>query len=313
MNVEILVQWLRRLDHRTIRVGDTWWYSAGPRAYQALPYHTLIHPSEQELRAVFRQTGAVSLRYFSPFQRAQGVVSYHVVFDEGTYDFSALSGNARSKVRRGLKQCEVMPISFERLAEDGWRLQHDTLKRQGRAATMHAERWRQLCLAARDLPGFEAWGALIDNMLVASMLLVRIDDTYCVLYAQSDSQYLDRYINNALCYTVSHELRSRPGIRQIFYSTQSLDAPASVDEFKFRMGYKARPVRQCAVFHPLAAPLVNHTTHRVVQSLLHRYPQSSLFPKMEGMLRLYLESQLPVVEQQWPECLAEHKPEILNA
>lgn len=312
MNVEMLRTWLERLGHRTVQVGKTWWYDAGPRTYQALPYHTLVEPSPEERTHLFWHVGAGALRYFAPFQSTRGVVSYHVAFQAAVYDFDALSGNARSKVRRGLKRCTIAPISLERLAQDGWRLQADTLERQGRTATMDAARWRQICLAACDLPGFEAWGALLDGTLVASMLLLRVGDTYSVLYAQSDRQHLDKYVNNALCYTVSNELRARPGIHQIFYSTQSLDAPASVDEFKFRMGYRAEPVRQCVAFHPIAAPFFNRATHWLIRQMHQRYPQSGLLPKVEGMVRLYRDSRRPVVEQDWPECLVAHKPELLQ-
>jgi len=110
-----------------------------------------------------------------------------------------------------------------------------------------------------------------------------------VLYAQSDRRYFDKYINNALCYTVSHELYARPGIRRIFYSTQSLDAPASVDEFKFAMGYRAQAVRQIVKFHPVAAPLLNWTTYKLGRWMMARYPDNAYFSKIDGMIRLYLD------------------------
>lgn len=290
MNVEIMVQWLRRLDYKLIRVGDTWWYNAGPRTYQALPYHSQIVPSATELRTLFRQAGAISLRYFAPVDCQRGVASYHVVFDGDAYSMETLRSNSRRKVRRGLKECRVEPISLERLACEGWPLQRDTLERQGRATAMNEQRWQQICHAACGLPGFEAWGALIDDALVASILLLRVGDTFMVLYVQSDRRYLDRYINNALCYTISQELHARPGIRQIFYSTQSLDAPASVDEFKFTMGYRAQPVRQVVTMHPLAAPMCNWTTYKLGRLMMERYMQPAFTAKIDGIVRLYLHS-----------------------
>jgi len=92
----------------------------------------------------------------------------------------------------------------------------------------------------------------------------------------------------------------------------SLDAPASVDEFKFRMGYTAKPVRQQVVFHPWLAPVFNRASHAVVKQLLHRYPDHPTLAKAEGMLRFYLEGKRPLNEQNWPECLTHRKKELLK-
>jgi hypothetical protein len=69
----------------------------------------------------------------------------------------------------------------------------------------------------------------------------------------------------------------------------SLDAPASVDEFKFRMGYELKPVRQCVAFHPYVSPIVNSFTHSAVRFLVKSMPMNRLLSKAEGMMRIYLE------------------------
>ena len=126
----------------------------------------------------------------------------------------------------------------------------------------------RLCQCAEDLPGFEAWGALHDGELVASCLTFVCDDCYTVPHEQSDSSQLRNRVNNAIFYSVTHQALQRPGISKVFYCLESLDAPESVDEFKFRMGYTAQPVRQRVVFHPWVTPFVNTTSHSAVKQLL---------------------------------------------
>jgi hypothetical protein len=96
---------------------------------------------------------------------------------------------------------------------------------------------------------------------------------------------------------------SRPGVKTIFYGLHSLDAPASVDEFKFRMGYIASPVCQRVLFHPWLRPLVNRPSHAVLRCLRQWRPHSPTLAKAEGVCRFYLDGQRPTHQQRWPECL----------
>jgi len=307
MNAEIFTEWVRRQGRHVIRTESSYWYDAGPRVFQAFPFSWLIEPSEQELSKLMMKHGIVSLRYSLPLEAKEGMISYHVVL-HAPYELEMLAHQARNGVRRGLKSFRVENISFQRLAEDGWVLQLDTLERQGRTDSMSQAEWRAICLAAEGLPGFEAWGALSsEGELAATLLTVLVDDTYNVPYAQCHRKFLREHVNNALFYTVSKELLGRAGVAGIFFSLHSLDAPDSVNEFKFRMGLQAKAVRQRVVFHPLLRPLVSRSSHKLLASLLKRYPGNYLLSKAEGMVRFNLQGRLSLAEQEWPECLAEAK------
>ncbi|MGH9954931.1 MAG: hypothetical protein ACRD39_04640, partial [Nitrososphaeraceae archaeon] len=203
--------------------------------------------------------------------------------------------------------------SMDRLAQEGWKLQEDTLKRQHRIGILNETQWQRLCLATKGLLGFEAWAAIVQGELGASILTARVDDTYYMLYPQSHSQYVNYHVNNTLSYAVSNELLSRDGVRRIFYGLHSLDAPASMDEFKFRMGYRAKPVRQRIVFHPWLSRFFNRGSHAVVHQLLRWKPSLPALAKVEGMIRFYLDGKLPLEEQPWPPVLDQQwKERALN-
>jgi hypothetical protein len=314
MNAEIFAEWLRRQGHHVVRTTSSYWFDAGPRVYQAFPYHWLIQPSARELRQLLIGKGAAALRYSAPFDASDGKVSYHVVLDSShPYNLETLRAQARNGVRRGLNVCQVERIPVERLAEEGWHLQQDTLDRQGRSRSMSQADWLRICLAAKDLPGFEAWGAIVGGELAASVVTARIDDTCCVPYAQSLSKFLNKYVNNALFYAFSRELLSRPGVNMIFYGLHSLDAPETVDEFKFRMSLTAKPVRQRVVLSPLLMPVCNSAGHSIIERLLHRYPDNPTLAKAEGMLRFRLQGKRPADRQDWPECMTDRKKELLQS
>jgi hypothetical protein len=303
MNAEIFAEWLRRQGHRVVRTRSTYWYDASPRVYQAFPYHWLIRPSEEELLSFLRKHRAVGLRYSAPADEPQGRISYHVVYQAPQYSLEQLDRRARQNVRTGLSRCKVQPISLERLADEGWLLEKDTVDRQDRHVSVTGEAWRRRYLSASDLPGFEAWGALVEDRLVASILAFRMDDCWELISQQCHREYLNARVNNALAYTVTQAMICRPDVRSIFYTLQSLDAPPSVDEFKFRMGYEAKQVRQRVVFHPWLEPVIGDTCGTAVKELMRLFPKSTILPKASGMLQFYLEGKRPLNEQRWPECV----------
>jgi hypothetical protein len=310
MNVDILSEWYRRQGHHVIHTASSFWYDAAPSIYQAFPFDWLIEPSESELRGMMLEHGIISLRYSTTMDASAGKVSYHVTLSN-PYNLEMLRSQARNAVRRGLTNCQVECIPFERLAEEGWNLQQDTLDRQDRIGSINKDEWKRICLSAIGLEGFEAWAAIVDTELAALLLTARIGDTFYVLYACSHRKYLDRYVNNALFYTFSHNMLARQGINGIFFTVQSLDAPKSVDEFKFRMGFKAKAVRQRVIFNPIIKPFANNTTHKLLVKLLKRYPNNNFLLKADGMLRFYLEGKLPQEQQEWPDCLNQSKPSFI--
>jgi hypothetical protein len=307
MDPEHFAEWYRRQGHQVIRSKSSYWVEAGPRVYQAFPFGWLIEPSEEEIRSLMLKHGIFSMRYSAPLEAPNGKASYHVTLSN-PYHMELLRSQARNAVKRGLAKCVVEQVPFARVASEGWNLQRDTLDRQGRIGSMSEAEWRNICLSAVGLDGFEAWAAIVDGELAAGVMICRVEDIFYVPYAFSHRKYLDFYVNNALFYSVSCNVLAREGINGIFFTVQSLDAPKSVDDFKFRMGLHAKAVRQRVVFHPIIEPLITNTTHRIVSNLLKRYPEKGSLAKAEGMIRFYLQGKFPLEQQEWPECVEQLKP-----
>ena len=304
MNVKYFSEWLVRQGHKVYHTESSWWYDAGPRVLQAFPYDWLIQPSPRELKNLILRHNILAVRFSTPLESPEGMASYHVILNDPCYNLEKLRPQARNGVRRGLCNCHVERISFTRLADEGWLLQRDTLERQNRLKSMCQSEWQRICLSATDLPGFEAWGAIVEGELAASILACRIDNTFYIPYAQSLHKFLGQHVNNALFYSACCDMVSREGVSGIFLSLHSLDAPESVNEFKFRMSFTARPVRQRVVFHPILRPFANWHIHRLLSRLIERDPANSNLAKIEGMLRFYLQGKIPLEKQTWPECLA---------
>jgi hypothetical protein len=254
----------------------------------AFPWHRLIQPSEDELKGLLRRERAVALRFTEPAASSQESASYDVVLESESYDIRSVAKSGRGQIRKAIERCEVQPISFDRYAQEGWLLEADTRDRQGRASRGGRKAWERMVKAAADLDGFEVWGATVGGRLASAMMVAQVDDCAHILCQQSRREFLPLAVNAAFTFAVTKTLSQRPGVRMIHYGLQGLDAPASIDEFKFRMGYSRRPVRQRVVFHPLVAPLIGSATHAALKRAL-RFKKSSILSKGEGLVRVCLE------------------------
>ena len=306
MNAEIFAEWMRRQGHQVYRTASSYWYDAGPHVLQAFPYHWLITPDQKEIRDLMVKHGIIALRYSTPLDFPPGTVSYHVVLHM-PYELDKLKSQTRNGVKRGLEYFQIEQISFTRLATEGWALQYDTLVRQDRLRSMKQAEWECLCRAADGLPGFEAWGATSRGELAGAVIICHIGNIFSVPYAMSRSCYLSSHVNNALFYSVSCDILQRRGVSGVFFTVQSLDAPPDVDEFKFRMGFESKAVRQRVDFHPFISPFVTPAVHAWLQKLVRLDPSNPFLAKAEGMLHFHLKGKCPLAEQAWPECLANQK------
>lgn len=162
-----------------------------------------------------------------------------------------------------------------------------TLERQGRPARLEGSRWARYWAAATATPGMEGWGAFVGDDLAAFLVSVQFGDSVEFLLARSRSDLLDAYPNNALIFSVAEEMLVRRGLREITFGLESLESVGPLDQFKFGMGFEARPLRQRIVFHPAAGWLLER---RALRTLLFRLGErqgaDSLFwRKAAGLLR----------------------------
>lgn len=270
-DVASFADFLRRIGHRVVRTASGQWYDAHRFFFLGFPSHRPLDPTADELRAVMAQRPCLGLRFPAPLG-GPGRLSYQIVCDSRDYGEAILSANTRSKVRRGLRRCDVEAVSFPAIAEGGGAADRDTLERQGRRARWSGERWRRYWDAAAVAPGMEGWGAFASGELVAYLVTVRFGDSVEFLVARSRSDRSDLYPNNALIFRVAEEMLVRRGLRRITFGLESLEPVAALDEFKLGMGFRREPIRQRVVFRPalqavLGRPLLRSAVRRSVERL----------------------------------------------
>lgn len=251
-------RFLASTGHQVITTTSAEWFDAGPRFFLGIPFHRAISPSDAEIGDFFRSSGALGMRFSAPID-GPGRMSYQMACDAKPYDLSRLSGNTRSKVRRGLKRCTIERVGHEQVLRDGWQAHVDTLVRQGRGASVRAaarQRWEGYWQAVGFTPGAEVWAAMAGSVMAAFLVAIEIEDRVEFLLARSRDDHLDQYPNNALIYHVAAEMLARAEVLEVTFGLEALEEVGPLDEFKLTMGFRRRPLRQRVVLRrPLAALL----------------------------------------------------------
>jgi hypothetical protein len=279
-------KFLRALGHRVVQTTSSYWYDASRFFFLSAPPHRVYDPLAEEIRAVLRRLPCLGLRFAAPIE-GHGKLSYQIVCDNAGYGLEALSANVRSKVRRGLKRCDVGPVPLSVIATAGRQAHRDTLARQGRDGVLTGQRWDRFWAAASATGGFEGWGAWNGGELAAFLVTVTFGDGVEFLLARSCSDRLGAYPNNALLFYATEEMLVRRRVPAVTFGLESLEPVGSLDQFKFAMGFRPHPIRQRVVFHPLLHVLLRRGAVRAVLRRWtdYRGADAAFWRKAAGLVR----------------------------
>ncbi|GIW43754.1 MAG: hypothetical protein KatS3mg077_1036 [Candidatus Binatia bacterium] len=294
LTAESYAKFLALQGYRVRRTKTTFWFEANRWFYLAAPHHREYYISPGEVRELFRGWRCVGVRYAAPLHSEVGKLSYQIVLDTRDYGLEGLSANVRSKIRRGLRRCHVGPADLGTLEREGWELNLETLRRQNRGDAWTEQHWRRFWRAAQQVPGVEGWGAWVGDKLAAFLVTVSFEDAVEFLLSRSTTDERGAYPNNALLFRVAEEMLVRRQAPQITFGLESLEDVKPLDEFKFSMGFRARPLRQVVVFHPVLRSILSRPEWRtLVRRWLVRRGHASVFwRKAAGLLQFAEESGL---------------------
>lgn len=282
MSRDTFAEFLERLGHRVVRTESCGWYDMQSRFFLAFPHSVPVSLSRDELRRAFAGTRGVGLRFVAPLDDP-GRESYALMVDDPAYDLEQLSSNTRSKIRRGVKACEVRRLEPTFVRAHGERANADSLERMRFTKDLYD--WSTYWDAVDATPSAEVWGAVRGTEVLAYLVALHVEGCAEILVERSGNDGLRHYPNNALVYTAVRDLIRRPEVTRILFGLESLEAVSGVDQFKESMGLQRRPLRQRIVFHPLLQPVLGSAlVRRGVRAHARRRPEDQFWRKVEGLL-----------------------------
>jgi len=170
------------------------------------------------------------------------------------YNLLSLHKKARNQTRRGLENCKVTKIGWDLLTKEGMKINKSSLSRQKRKGFpnpifTNEKFWAHDCKCCEKFVDIEAWGAFADNNLAAYCTIQIYNDKRArIRSAMSDTHYLNFYPNNALIFTVTENMLSKPNIEFVTYGEQSSDS--ALEHFKENMGFSKREAYKYLFFSP---------------------------------------------------------------
>ncbi len=248
-----VVALLKSQGRKVVEASGCWWYNAygQQRMLFAFPPQRQVNPNETEIREIFRQVpSAMVLRHLATATAASANSYLWVV--RRPYSIESLSANHRSKVRRGLRQCEVRPLTFNELDECGRHAQSDTMRRLGKSESSFG-----ISEGMRRSRAYRAWGAFVGSELAAFAITLTVEGWVHIQVNRSTTSLLKHYPNNALIFRIIEESLAGEGVEAVSYGWESLTRNESLEQFKSGMGFTREPVEQRIVIAPRLRPLWN--------------------------------------------------------
>jgi hypothetical protein len=281
-----IAQFFASLGHRVIKTQSCYWYNPSRFLFKTLPVHRLVEPSAAELAKVLMMGPAIALRYPKPAGESGTQGGMYVCADRD-YDFASLSPSARSHTRRGLARCTVTQLDFKYLARHGYALTEATNIRQtGKPPHTTRTDWERFCDRAAAVPGFEAWGAMVNSQLAAYIVAMLVEDCYYIYLQKSATELLRYYPNNALTFAVIKAKLANPEIAYISHGPKAIAASDGLHYFKMSMGFQMQPFSEQVVFNPILKPAVSWKGDMLVRSLTRRYPESLFWQRASKAINM---------------------------
>lgn len=262
------------------------WIGIRSGFFNRVPAYETMPPSEEELRTLFRRYPILGLSY-SVGLGGQGKMGHVYFVRDRSYDFKNLHPKARTRVRRGMENCGVRPMSFDELRRLGMPLNLDTLARQRRNEPIFSnpERWTRFCRAGEQVESAQVWGAFVDDKLAAYTVIFRLGTVVNIMYQMSRTHLIDLHPNPILTFTVVQTMMRAPGIEAVYNGPEGLSTSEGLDEYKQRMGFDKEPV----IFAVQLRPVVKHALFnwggkQMIAALGRWLPDRDFYRRVQAVL-----------------------------
>ena len=278
---------LSRAGKRVIRYGgETFWAAYEFGALMRIPSFHVGPPASGEVQQVLRNSRlAVATYLLDPDESHQGNCWLYVCQDP-SYGLEKLPSAMRRNVRRGLKQLQIRPVTFEQLLSHGAEAFCDTRRRVGlNDGTLKF--FRERFLQRARCKGHVFLGAWKDERLAAFLSIAEIEDWVEIEGCFSCNSLLSLRPNDTLFFSaLSHYLTERQ-FRIVSYGVSSIQEESNLETlhvFKTKVGFEARRVHRVFELHPFLRPIQSMVILRLARLLLRLRPGNRLLKKIAGVL-----------------------------
>jgi len=165
---------------------------------------------------------------------------YSIICDLSPYNVEGIpSSNTRSKVRRGLKRCQVRRIEIEWLAENGYDVSRRSRERHGETIPQgDAEGFVRNAMKYSGREDVRVYGVFVDEELAAFGWTFDRADGIRMGPTVFDPAHSNSYPMYALFYMIAHERLNDGSCRFIDNGTRPMSHETNIADFLFSLGWR---------------------------------------------------------------------------
>lgn len=278
---------LKRAGTRVFTWGEeTFWAGYEFGGVMRIPSFHVGPPASGEVSQVLREARlAVATYLLDPDESHPGNCWLYVCSD-AAYGLEKLSPAMRRNVRRGLKELEIRPVTFEQLLSYGAEAFCDTRRRVG-LNDGTPKSFRERFHHRARCKGHVFLGAWKGERLAAFLSIAEVDDWVEIEGCFSCNSLLSLRPNDTLFFSaLSHYLTERQ-CRIVSYGVSSIQEESNLETlhvFKTKVGFEPRWVHRVFELHPFLRPIQSKMTFRLAKLLLRLSPGNRLLKKVVGVL-----------------------------
>jgi hypothetical protein len=273
----------------------TFWRNAEIGAVERYPVFRADVPAAEEIRRLFWKHWFGVVTYLLVPDESHPPNAWLYVCEDKSYQLEKLGTQARRNVRRALRRFRIERLEPESLREKGEHAYCETRARVG-LADGTPQAFQRLCQSIPRNPANRILGAWAGEDLAAFLLATCVED-WISFSAYAANEHLNSCPNEGLIYHLLQQFLAQGDGRVVSYglsSIQEADNIMTLDYFKKKVGFEARPIHRAFLFHPLLRPLVNPLTYWVLRRLVRRWPRSRLLRKGLGLAAVGLRYHAPL-------------------
>lgn len=278
---------LKTLGYPVFEIDGVNWYAYNGFLRPACLPHVQPQIRSEQARRALAASGCRFVRWESDFGQAQGSRWWHVL-RQAPYSMDQLSGNTRSKVRRGAKRLSARRLDPDVVAAQGMNVCRAAVERYGRDGFLPSEQvFEAKVEAARRHPeSFEFFGVFRDDQLVGYS--ENHIDSGAVFWESIwyDPDALRDYSSYLLTHAMLDYYLNELGLHYASDGSRSLYHDTGVQNFFVeKFGFR----RQYARLHVLYSPMLARVmiALRPFQTLIEKAKQGSrfdIFARLNGVL-----------------------------
>lgn len=246
--------------------------------------------SPQEALRVLRQGRVGVISYVMDPDEEHPANAWLYMCGNRSYALHKLSKQARRDARRAYRSLRIEPIEWQTVLAQGLAAYGETRARVGLSdgSLRHfRDRFKRFSLN----PAHYAIGAWKDNLLVAFMSLIVVDDWVAIEGSFSTDAHRGLCPNDGLVHYILDYFLVQHQFRIVSYGLSSIQTDSGKDGlhvYKKKLGFDACPVHRAFVLHPLLRPLVNRVTLWGMNMALRLQRRNRRLNKIHGILALCL-------------------------